>query len=68
MKNGKSASDDTKDLVPGKEASRKFLTDPPTGYRKPTTTQKYTFEVKKEDDITDARAQAIQEKRRREER
>ncbi len=68
LRNSKSATDDTKDLVPGKEASRKFLTDPPTGYRKPTTAQKYTFEVKKEDDITDARSQAIQERRRREER
>ena len=68
LKNSKSASDETKDLVPGKEASRKFLTDPPTGYRKPTTVQKYTFEVKKQDDITDSREQAILEKRRREER
>jgi hypothetical protein len=68
LRNSKSASDDTKDLVPGKEASRQFLTDPPTGYRKPTTAQKYTFEVKKDDDITDARSQAIQDKRRREDR
>ncbi len=68
LRNSKSTSDDTKDLTPGKEASRQYLTDPPAGYRKPTTVQKYTFEVKKEDDITDARAQAIQEKRRREER
>lgn len=68
LKNSKSATDDTKDLVAGKEASRKFLTDPPTGYRKPTTTQKYTFEVKKEEDITDARAQSIDDKRRREDR
>jgi hypothetical protein len=68
LKNTRSASDDTKDLVPGKEASRQFLTDPPAGYRKPTTAQKYSFEIKKEDDITDARAQAIQDKRRREDR
>jgi hypothetical protein len=54
--------------VPGKEASRQFLTDPPTGYRKPTTAQKYSFEIKKDDDITDARSQAIQDKRSREER
>jgi hypothetical protein len=66
LKNNKSASDDTKDLVPGREASRQFLTDPPAGYRKPTTAQKYTFEIKKDDDITDARSQAIQDKRRRE--
>lgn len=68
LKNGKSTADETKDLVPGKEASRQFLTDPPTGYRKPTTVQKYSFEIKKEDDITDARSQAIQDKRRREDR
>jgi hypothetical protein len=68
LRNSRSASDDTKDLVPGKEASRQFLTDPPTGYRKPTTVQKYTFEIKREDDITDARAQAIQDKRSRQDR
>jgi hypothetical protein len=65
LRNTRSASDDTKDLVPGKEASRQFLTDPPTGYRKPTTAQKYSFEIQKDDDITDARAQAIQDKRSR---
>ena len=53
---------------PARKPSRQFLTDPPTGYRKPTTAQKYTFEIKKEDDITDARSQAIQDKRSREDR
>jgi hypothetical protein len=68
LRNSKSTADETKDLVPGREASRQFLTDPPTGYRKPTTAQKYTFEIQKEDDITDARSQAIRDKRSREDR
>lgn len=69
LKNTKSSgSDDKVEMVPGKEASRQFLTDPPTGYRKPTTAQKYTFEVKRDDDsLSDARQQAIDEKRRRSE-
>lgn len=67
LRNNRSKSDDTKDLVPGKEASRQFLTDPPSGYRKPTTAQKYTFEARPVDDtLSDARAQTIEEKRRRE--
>lgn len=55
-------------LVAGREQSRDHLTDPPTGYRKPSTTQKYSFEIRKEDDLSDARAQAIQERRNREDR
>ena len=67
LRNARSSSEDTKALVPGKEASRQFLTDPPSGYRKPTTAQKYTFEVKRDDDtLSDARAQTIEERRRRE--
>lgn len=68
LKNTKSSGAEEKtQLVPGKEAQRQYLTDPPTGYRKPTTVQKYTFEVKRDDDnLSDARAQAIQEKRNRE--
>ncbi len=66
LRNARSSSDEDKvPLTPGKESSRQWLTDPPTGYRKPTTVQKYTFEMKKEVDITDARAQAIDERQRR---
>jgi hypothetical protein len=61
-----SGTDDKIILEAGKEPPRKSLTEPPSGYRKPTTVQKYTFEVKKEDDISDARVQAIQDSRRRE--
>ena len=52
----------------GQEPPRKALTEPPTGYRKPTTIQKYTFDAKKEDNLSDARAQAIEDARRREDR
>jgi hypothetical protein len=65
---GRSAVDERRDLVPGQEAPRQALTDPPAGYRKPTTVQKYTFEVRREDDITDARQQAIRDRQTREQR
>jgi hypothetical protein len=69
LRNAKSSgADDKTVLVVGQEPSRKALTEPPTGYRKPTTIQKYTFDAKKEDNLSDARAQAIEDARRREER
>jgi hypothetical protein len=63
-----SGADDKTVLVVGQEPPRKALTEPPTGYRKPTTIQKYTFEVGKDDNLSDARAQAIEEAKRRRER
>ncbi|MEN9709342.1 MAG: hypothetical protein RIQ68_1750, partial [Pseudomonadota bacterium] len=63
-----SGTDDKIILEPVKEQQRKALTEPPTGYRKPTTVQKYTFDAKPEDNLSDARAQAIEEARRRSDR
>ena len=69
LRNAKSAgADDKSVLTVGKEPPRAALTEPPAGYRKPTTAQKYTFEVRKDDDIADARAQAIEDARRRSDR
>ena len=69
LRNAKSSgADDKTVLVVGQEPPRKALTEPPTGYRKPTTIQKYTFDAKKEDNLSDARAQAIEDARRREDR
>ncbi len=69
MRNAKSSgAEDKTVLAVGKEPPRKDLTEPPTGFRKPTTAQKYTFEVKQEDNLSDARAQAIEEARRKAER
>lgn len=59
-----SGADDTK-LIPGKEPERAWLTEPPAGYRKATKETKYTFEKAPESDITDAREQAILDRRRR---
>jgi hypothetical protein len=66
LRNARSTSDDKTVLAVGVEPPRKALTEPPSGYRKPTTVQKYTFEAKKEDNLSDARAQAIEDARRRE--
>ena len=49
----------------GQEPPRRTLTDPPTGFRRQTTEQKYTFEVEQKVDIADARAQTLEEQRRR---
>ena len=69
LRNARSASaDDKAVLAVGVEPPRKALTEPPTGYRKPTTIQKYTWEARREDNLDDARAQAIEEARRRRER
>ncbi len=69
MRNAKSSgADDKTVLAVGKEPPRSALTEPPTGYRKPTTIQKYTFDAKPEDTLSDARAQTIEEARRKAER
>jgi hypothetical protein len=67
MRNTRSADTDVK-LVPGTEPSRDWLTEPPTGYRKATKETKYQGDVRRDaSDITDARAQTLEEKRRRSE-
>jgi hypothetical protein len=63
-----SGADEKVILEPGKEPQRKALTEPPTGYRKPTTVQKYTWEGQREDTLSDARAQAIEDARSRQDR
>jgi len=69
LRNAKSSDADEKPvLVVGQEPARKSLTEPPTGYRKPTTVQKYTWEARPEDTLSDARAQAIEEARRKKDR
>lgn len=40
-----SAADDIKEIRAGEEPDRKFLTQPPKGFLKPTKTQKATFEA-----------------------
>jgi hypothetical protein len=66
LRNARSSGADEKVILePGKEPQRKALTEPPTGYRKPTTVQKYTWEGQREDTLSDARAQAIEDARRR---
>lgn len=49
----------------GQEPPRRSLTDPPAGFRRQTTEQKYTFEVERKVDVTDARGQILDEERRR---
>jgi hypothetical protein len=56
---------DTQKVAVGQEPPRRTLTDPPTGFRRQTTEQKYTFEVEQKVDISDARAQALEEQRRK---
>ena len=68
LRNARSSSDDKTVLAVGVEPPRKALTEPPTGFRKPTTIQKYTWEQRQEDNLDDARAQAIEEARRKRER
>lgn len=66
LRNAKSNSDSVTELVPGQEPARSWLTEPPPGYRKPTKAQKYTAEPRRaEIDITDGRAQVLEERRRR---
>ena len=48
----------------GQEPPRRALTDPPAGFRKPVTEQKYTFEVERKVDISDARGQQLEDARR----
>jgi hypothetical protein len=52
-------------IAVGQEPPRRSLTDPPTGFRRQTTEQRYTFEVERRVDVGDARAQALEEARRR---
>lgn len=52
-------------IAVGQEPPRRSLTDPPTGFRRQTTEQKYTFEVEQKVDISDARGQQLEEDRRR---
>ncbi|MDP2356049.1 MAG: hypothetical protein Q8M31_08295 [Beijerinckiaceae bacterium] len=49
----------------GQEPPRRALTDPPAGFRAQTTEQKYTFEVERRIDVGDARAQQLEEDRRK---
>ncbi|MFN3889333.1 MAG: hypothetical protein ACK4MV_02965 [Beijerinckiaceae bacterium] len=62
MKNRKQGE---QQIAVGQEPPRRSLTDPPAGYRRQMTEQKYTFEVRRDVDITDPRAQAAEEQRRR---
>ena len=65
LKSVRASADTSKDLVPGQEPTRRNLTDPPAGMRKPTTAVKYTFEARREVDPMDPRAQQREEARRR---
>ena len=52
----------------GQEPGRRALTDPPAGMRTPTKSAKYTFEVEREVDVRDPRAQMREDQRREEAR
>lgn len=64
MKTTSSAPDTSRDLVAGQEPPRGRLTDPPKGFRTAKKSQKYTFEVREEVNLGDARAQLREEQRR----
>ncbi|HEY8580174.1 MAG TPA: hypothetical protein VIL72_09840 [Beijerinckiaceae bacterium] len=68
LKNTRSAESSAKDLVAGQEPDRRALTDPPRGMRTPTKNVKYTFEVDRDVDIRDPRAQMREDARREEAR
>lgn len=68
LRNTRSTSETKDVLTAGVEPPRKALTEPPSGYRKPTSVQKYTWEARPEDTLADARAQAIEDARRNSER
>ncbi|MBX9759026.1 MAG: hypothetical protein K2Y29_09645 [Beijerinckiaceae bacterium] len=56
---------DTQQVAVGQEPTRRSLTDPPTGFRRQATEQRYTFEVERKVELSDARAQALEEQRRK---
>jgi hypothetical protein len=61
-------ADTSKDIVAGVEPKRGYLTDPPTGYRKPTRSVKATFEPRDrsyEENLGNQAAQVREEARRR---
>ncbi len=61
-------ADTSKDIVAGAEPKRAHLSDPPTGYRRPTKSVKATFEPKDtsySDNLGNAAAQVREEARRR---
>ncbi|MDB5650896.1 MAG: hypothetical protein JWL62_2416 [Hyphomicrobiales bacterium] len=65
LRNARSSSDEVK-LAPGKEPSRDWLTEPPAGFRKATKETKYVGEKARDEiDITDPRAQLMEERRRK---
>lgn len=64
LKNTKSAEASSKDLIPGQEPPRRNLTDPPKGLRSPTKVVKYTFDAKREVELSDPRAQMREDARR----
>ena len=68
LRNTRSAESTDKDLVAGQEPGRRALTDPPTGMRTPTKNAKYTFEVERDVDVRDPRAQMREDQRREEAR
>ena len=63
MKNTRSRQE--AQIAVGQEPPRRSLTDPPTGFRRQTTEQKYTFEVERKVDVGDARGQILEDERRR---
>lgn len=54
----------TQQVAVGQEPTRRSLTDPPAGFRRQMTEQRYTFEVERKVELSDARAQALEEQRR----
>lgn len=66
MKNTRKEGDN-RDVIAGQEPERRRLTDPPVGYRAAKSTQKYTFDVKEQVELGDARAQYREEQRRQRE-
>lgn len=56
---------ETQQVAVGQEPARRSLTDPPTGFRRQTTEQRYTFDVERKVELSDARAQALEEQRRK---
>ena len=57
-------STEQQQVAVGQEPPRRALTDPPAGFRRATTAQKYTFEVAPRVDLADPRAQAAEDARR----
>lgn len=64
LRNTRSNEDTSRNLVAGQEPPRRSLTDPPAGFRVPSKAVRYTFEVREQVDLGDARALQIEEARR----